>query len=144
MTGFVRDGARPAPARRLLRRWPALTASAVVVVTFADGVPPVGRLAGLLVAMPVCYLLFGAFRGELRGFRVPAVQFAGLAGFAAVAALALSLDAASGLRVVAAGWLAHGVWDLVHHRSGRVVPRAWSEWCGVVDVGGALAILILA
>ncbi|WP_030238817.1 MULTISPECIES: hypothetical protein [unclassified Streptomyces] len=144
MTDSVRDDAAGTRPRRLPHRWPTLAAVALVVVTFVDGVPPVGLLAGLLAVMPVCYLLFGAFRGELRGSRVLAVQLAGLAGFTAMAALALAVDEKLGLRMVAVGWLAHGIWDILHHRSGRVVPRAWSEWCAVVDVGGALAILTLA
>lgn len=107
-------------------------------MTFVDGVPPVGLLAGLLAVMPVCYLLFGAFRGELREPRALAVQLAGLAGFTAAAVLALALahDETLGLRMVAVGWLAHGIWDIVHHRSNRSVPRAWSEWCAVVDLTG--------
>ncbi|WP_051806702.1 hypothetical protein [Streptomyces sp. NRRL F-2664] len=128
---------------RLVHRWPTLAAVALVIATFVDGIPPAGLLAGLLAIMPVCYLLFGAFRGELRDVRILAVQCAGLVGFAAVAALSLALDPSAGLRAVAVGWLAHGVWDIVHHRAGRVVPKAWSEWCAVVDVGGALAILTL-
>ncbi|MEU3607480.1 hypothetical protein AB0E83_18850 [Streptomyces sp. NPDC035033] len=143
-TGSAHDDVPVSPFRRLAHRWPTIAAVALVVVTFVDGVPPLGLLAGLLAVMPVCYLLFGAFRGELRGSRVLAVQFAGLAAFTAVALLALAVDETWGLRVVAVGWLAHGVWDVVHHRSGRVVPRAWSEWCAVVDLGGALAILALA
>ncbi|MEU4359684.1 hypothetical protein [Streptomyces virginiae] len=129
--------------RRLVHRWPTVAAVAVVIATFVDGVPPLAMLAALLAIMPVCYLLFGAFRGELRDLRILALQLAGLVGLAAVAALALALGETVGLHVVAAGWLAHGVWDIAHHRTGRVVPRAWSEWCAVVDVGGALAILAL-
>ncbi|WP_282697717.1 DUF6010 family protein [Streptomyces sp. CC208A] len=143
-TGSARDDTPVPLSRRLSHRWPTIAAVALVVATFVDGVPPLGLLAGLLAVMPVCYLLFGAFRGELRGARVLAVQVVGLAGFAAVALLALAVDGTWGLRVIAVGWLAHGVWDVVHHRSGRVVPRAWSEWCAVVDVGGAFATLALA
>ncbi|MFZ4300400.1 hypothetical protein ACOZE3_21125 [Streptomyces cinereoruber] len=124
--------------RFLAHRRPTLLALALTLVTFVDGAPPTGFLAALLVVMPLCYLGFGAARGELRDRRTLAVQLAGLVAFCAAAALVLSLDGR------AAGWLAHGLWDLVHHRSGRVVPRAWSEWCGVVDVSGALAILLLA
>ncbi|MFF5933288.1 hypothetical protein [Streptomyces sp. NPDC012508] len=144
MTNSVRDPVPPTLPRRLTHRWPTLVGVGVVVATFVDGVPPVGLLAGLLAIMPLCYLLFGAFRGELRGSRVVAVQLAGLVGFTTMAALALAVDETLGLRVVAAGWLAHGIWDILHHRSGRIVPRAWSEWCAVVDAGGAFCILALA
>ncbi|MFE0738378.1 hypothetical protein [Streptomyces sp. NPDC058855] len=129
---------------RLAHRWPTFLALALAVVTFADGSPPAGFLASLLVAMPVCYLVFGALRGELRRRRTLGVQLLGLAGFTAVALLALSVSVPLALYVVAAGWLGHAVWDFVHLRSGAVVPRAWAEWCGVVDASGALAMALLA
>ncbi|MCP9946840.1 hypothetical protein LUX12_21800 [Streptomyces somaliensis] len=127
----------------LIRRWPTFLALGLVLVTFVDGVPPMGFLAALLVVMPVCYLAFGAARGEFRDRRTLRIQLAGFAGFSALAAVALVGDARWAPYLVASGWFAHGVWDLVHNRSGSVVPRAWSEWCGVVDTAGALAILAL-
>ncbi|MEU9146711.1 hypothetical protein [Streptomyces sp. NPDC048349] len=140
--------APPAPGGGFLIRlgglWPTALAVVLVVVTFVDGVPPVQFLAGLLVVMPLCYLLFGALRKELGRPRTLAVQVAALLAFACLALVALAADQTVGLRLVAAGWLAHGVWDFVHHRTGRVVPRGWSQWCGVVDVGGALTIVLLA
>ncbi|MEV4946469.1 hypothetical protein [Streptomyces sp. NPDC053755] len=129
---------------RLGHRWPTLVALALALVTFVDGLPPRGLLAGLLVGMPLFYLLFGAVRGELRSPGTLLVQIAGLVGFVAVAVTALAVDETLGVRVLAAGWLAHAVWDFVHHRTGRVVPRAWSEWCCVVDACGALAMAALA
>ncbi|MFD5102911.1 hypothetical protein [Streptomyces albidochromogenes] len=125
-------------------RWPTLLALALAVVTFADGLPALEFLAALLVVMPLCYLLFGALRGQLRPPRVLVLQIAGLLGFAAVALTALAVDETLGLHVLAAGWLAHAVWDFAHHRTGRVVPRAWAEWCCVVDACGALALALSA
>lgn len=149
--------AKPAPGNRrtsrsgaggvliaLRHRWPTLSALALAVATFADGLPALAFLAGLLVAMPLCYLVFGALRGELGRPGVLVVQLAGLLGFTAVAAAASAVDETFGLFILAAGWLAHGVWDFAHHRTGRVVPRAWSEWCCVVDVCGALAMVVFA
>ncbi|MET9437100.1 hypothetical protein [Streptomyces sp. NPDC006551] len=130
--------------RALGHRWPTLLALALAVTTFVDGLPAPAFLAGLLVAMPLCYLLFGALRGELGRPGVLIVQLAGLLGFAAVASAASAVDETLGLFFLAAGWLAHGVWDFVHHRTGQVVPRAWSEWCCVVDVCGALAMVAFA
>ncbi|MEU2390395.1 hypothetical protein [Streptomyces sp. NPDC007369] len=127
----------------LLHRWPTALAVALVVTTFVDGVPPLAFLAGLLVVMPVCYLIFGSLRGELHRPGALTLQTAGLLGFAALALVALAVDETLGLGLVAAGWLAHAVWDFAHYRSGRVVPRAWSEWCGVVDACGAVTILVL-
>jgi hypothetical protein len=127
----------------LAHRWPTLLALALALVTFVDGVPPTRFLAALLVVMPLCYLAFGVARGELGDRRTLLVQLAGLVGFTALAATALTVTGDLALWVVALGWFAHAVWDLVHHRTGSVVPRAWSEWCGVVDASGALAIVLL-
>ena len=44
--------------------------------------------------------------------------------------------------VLAAGWLAHGVWDLVHLRRHAVVSRFYAQWCGVVDIVMAAELLI--
>ncbi|MFC8916869.1 hypothetical protein ACFT5C_13970 [Streptomyces sp. NPDC057116] len=128
----------------VVHRWPTVLALALVVATFFDGVPPLGLLAGLLVSMPLCYVLFGALRGELRRPGVLPLQLAGLVGFVAVALIALAVDDTLGRYVLATGWLAHGVWDFAHHRADRVVPRAWSEWCCVVDAFGAVAIVVMA
>ncbi|UQX04588.1 hypothetical protein [Streptomyces sp. RerS4] len=128
----------------LAHRWPTLLALTLVLVTFLDGLPPTRFLAALLVVMPLCYLAFGAARDELRSRRTLALQLAGLAGFSTLAAVALVVDGSWALWVLAVGWFAHAAWDFVHHRSGAVVPRAWSEWCGVVDAAGATAIVVLA
>ncbi|MGW0316427.1 hypothetical protein [Streptomyces flavidovirens] len=125
-------------------RWPTLLALALAVATFADGLPAPGFLAAVLVTMPLCYLLFGALRGELGRPRVLALQIAGLLGFAAAALIALTVDRTTGLYLLAAGWLGHAAWDFAHHRSGRVVPGAWSEWCCVVDACGALSMALMA
>ncbi|MEE1753103.1 hypothetical protein [Streptomyces sp. SP18CS02] len=138
----------PSAAGRVLRllghRWPTWLALALVAVTFIDGSPPLTFLAALLIVMPLCYLGFGALRAELRRPGVLALQTAGLLAFATLAPVALLVDRTAGHYVVAAGWFAHAVWDLAHHRAGRVVPRAWSEWCGVVDLFGAAAIALSA
>ncbi|MFJ4776191.1 hypothetical protein [Streptomyces sp. NPDC088762] len=146
----VTAGSATAPGRpsRVLRalvlRWPTWLGLALVAVTFVDGAPSLKFPASLLVVMPVCYLAFGALRGELRRPGVLPVQAAALAAFAALALVSFTVDRTAGLYVVAGGWLLHAAWDFAHHRVGRVVPRAWSEWCGVVDLFGAVAILLTA
>ncbi|MCT9084173.1 hypothetical protein [Streptomyces fulvoviolaceus] len=129
---------------RTMHRWPTLLAVGVAVATFADGLPALELLAGLLVLMPLCYLAFGAVRGELRTPGALTLQAAGLLAFGAVALVAVAVDDTVARYVLAAGWLGHAVWDVVHHRSGKVVPRAWAEWCFVVDLLGAAALLVPA
>jgi hypothetical protein len=47
---------------------------------------------------------------------------------------------------VAAGVVlaSHAVWDLVHLRSGRVVPRSLAEFCIALDVPLGLGFVLLA
>ncbi|MBB5804870.1 hypothetical protein F4560_004638 [Saccharothrix ecbatanensis] len=94
-----------------------------------------------LVACALAYLVIGLVRGELKRPRVALVQLGGVVAFGAVATVALLVDPDVGRYVVAAGWLAHAAWDLVHFRARLVVPTWWSLGCIVVDtfVGVSLA-----
>jgi hypothetical protein len=62
-------------------------------------------------------------------------------GFGAVAIAAVAAAPAAAPYVLAAGWLAHAAWDVVHHRIGRVVPRWYAETCLVADLSIATALL---
>ncbi|MFI8184170.1 hypothetical protein ACIF70_27145 [Actinacidiphila glaucinigra] len=142
-----RDGSETATSgfvNTLKHRWPTWLALALVVATFADGLPRLEFLAWLLVVMAVCYPIFGALRGELRRSGVLVLQTAGLVGFGVLAMVALAMDHSLGWYVLAAGWLSHAVWDFAHHRAKTVVPRAWAEWCFVVDLFGAAAMVFMA
>ncbi|MFD1147383.1 hypothetical protein [Saccharothrix hoggarensis] len=94
-----------------------------------------------LVACALVYLVAVLLRGELRRTKVMWAQVAGVAGFGAVAGIALLVDPDVGRYLVAAGWLAHAGWDLVHFRARLVVPTWYSLACAVVDafVGVSLA-----
>ncbi|PSL45274.1 hypothetical protein B0I31_12751 [Saccharothrix carnea] len=94
-----------------------------------------------LVACALVYLVVGLLRRELRRTRVLWAQVAGVAVFGAVAAVALLVDPDVGRYLVAAGWLAHAAWDLVHFRAKLVVPTWYALACAVVDafVGVSLA-----
>ncbi|MCM6775258.1 hypothetical protein NDR87_16740 [Nocardia sp. CDC159] len=127
----------------LRHRWPTLLAILASVLFFADGTSELTPFAALLPIMAIIYLIFGAARRDLTPGRELTLQLTALVAFAGIAALVLALAEPLARPVLAAGWLAHGIWDLIHHRRNRVVPRAWSEWCGVVDVLGAAAILLL-
>jgi hypothetical protein len=126
------------------RRWPALLGVLLAVVIFGDGRPEtLTRFAWLLAALPVPYLAFGWARGELRRSGPLALQLGGLVAFTTVAAFVFTLGDDTGRYLLAAGWFAHGIWDLAHHRANRVVPRAWSEWCAVFDFLVAVALAFL-
>ena len=70
------------------------------------------------------------------------VQFGGLVLFGGLALIGLSVAPEIARYVLAAGWLGHGVWDLVHLRRDKVVSRSYAEWCGVLDVLIAAELLL--
>jgi hypothetical protein len=139
-----RSGATRRFARLLARRWPTWLALALVVVSVADGEPlPVDTFAWLMLVLPTAYLVFGTARKEWRPPTILMLQLGALAFYVALTAIALSLDDGIARYVVAAGWIAHAGWDAAHHRAKRVVPRAYAEWCFVVDVLLGVAIIVL-
>ncbi|WP_205624425.1 hypothetical protein [Actinomadura flavalba] len=136
MTGHAHHGV----LRAIGRRWPAWFGLAVAFATFADGMPGMDRLAALLISMPLFYLGIGAVRRSLGDRRTLAVQLAGLVVFVGLGVAALVAGGTAGWWLLAAGWLGHALWDGVHFLTRRVVPRGWSEWCGVIDLCGTVAI----
>ncbi|GAB2987579.1 hypothetical protein [Saccharothrix stipae] len=93
-----------------------------------------------LVGCALAYLLFALVRGELRRPVLVWAQLAGVVVFGAVAAVALLVDPDVGRYVVAAGWLAHAAWDLVHFRAKLVVPTWYALGCVVVDTFVAVSL----
>lgn len=142
-TGRRTTGHDSAVRALLTRRWPAALGIVFSLLVFGDGVESVDGFAIVLVFMPVAYLLFGWARGELAHARALAVQVGALVAYSLFATAAVVLGGDAGRYVLAVGWLGHAAWDLRHYHTGRVVPRAWAEWCFVVDVLGAAAFLIL-
>ncbi|MEU1246828.1 hypothetical protein [Micromonospora arida] len=136
----------PAPVRRhrvvvaLAHRWPTGLALLMTVDMWVD--PSVLNPWTMLV-LAGGYLVIGVVRGTLHGPGVLATQLAGLVGWVALTLVAVAAGGRTAEWLVAFGWLAHAGWDLVHHRSGRVVPRGYAEWCGVLDAAFA-GIMILA
>jgi hypothetical protein len=140
------------PSGTLTRRWPtalrvlvgvaAVTASLAVLSPLPERVQTsVSAWCVLLAA--VIYLVWGTARGDLAARRWLTAQTAGVLGFAAVAVVAAATDPAVARYVLAAGWLAHAGWDLVHHHADRVVPRWYAELCMVCDVLIAGALLTI-
>lgn len=122
------------------RRWPTWLALVVTVDNWFD--PMVPHALAMLV-LPAAYLGFGVARKAFRDRRMLVLQLAGLVGYVALIALALSVEPNVARYLIAAGWLAHAAWDLGHFVANKVVPRAWSEWCGVVDLVIGVTIIFL-
>ena len=123
--------------RRRGLSWPLLAGS-VVLFTVLDAqarIDPVLAVFALGLAVALAGLLRGGGRAEV------VRQAGGLVLFVAVAALALVAAPEPARYLLAAGWLGHGVWDLVHLWRRRVVSPSYAEWCGVLDVLMAVQLL---
>ncbi|MFC4020119.1 hypothetical protein ACFOW4_19535 [Micromonospora sp. GCM10011542] len=126
----------------LARRWPTGLALLMTVDMWVD---PSVLSPWTMLVLPGGYLLIGAARRTLRGPGVLATQLLGSAAWVALTLAAVAAGGRTAAWLVAFGWLAHAGWDLVHHRRARVVPRAYAEWCGVLDaaLAGMMVLAIL-
>ncbi|MET9227574.1 hypothetical protein [Lentzea sp. NPDC003310] len=118
--------------RTLGDRWPAVIALAV---TFDFWQAPVVPPTWTLLLCQAVYLFCG--------WRAPRVQLFVFGLYVALAAAVLFVSPHYGVGLIALGWGAHAVWDLVHHVRNAVVPRWWSEFCGVFDLVIAVTILLV-
>lgn len=75
----------------------------------------------LLAATAV--LIIGLISQASRTDRFFWIQVAGMVIFAGLVLLALAVGGEAARYLIAAGWFAHGVWDLVHLRLNRVVSQ---------------------
>lgn len=128
------------------RRWPTGVGVVVAAVGVAAMAPVPAHVrpwvgAWWVLVAAVIYLTWGTARGELGERRWLTAQTAGVLGFGAVSIAVVAVDSASASYVLAAGWLAHAVWDVLHHRADRVVPRWYAEACLVTDVTVAAVLL---
>ncbi|MFS8096676.1 hypothetical protein LFM09_06000 [Lentzea alba] len=139
MKPLVRHGAKmlhlTPDAHPVLRafghHWPTCVALAVSFDFWQTPlVPPVWTL----LLCQAAYLFWGR--------RAPRLQLAVFGVYVALAAVVLLVSADVGVLLIALGWGAHAVWDLVHHIRNAVVPRWWSEFCGVFDLVIAVTILL--
>ena len=87
----------------------------------------------LLASFPVYYWVFGLYAMDYDAF----IQefLIGLA-FLAWALLAFRLSTITGGLVLAMGFIAHGLYDIVHNSFfiNDGAPIWWAEFCGVIDV----------
>lgn len=96
----------------------------------------------LIGAAAAVVIVVGAVRGRLRDRRF-LVQVAGMVAFGVLGLVALAVDPDVARYLVAAGWFLHGVWDLVHHRLRSTVDRSFAEFCAVLDVAVAVALVVV-
>lgn len=91
----------------------------------------------------VIYLIWGALRRNLTSGWLW-LQTAGVLAYGALAVTAITVDGTLARYLLAAGWLAHAVWDAFHHHADRVVPRWYAEACMTSDVIIAAALIATA
>lgn len=116
----------------MLNRWPMVLA---LVITFDLWQAPVFPPAWTLLVVQAAYLFWGR--------RAPRVQLIVFGLYVALAAAVLLVAPFYGVALIVFGWGAHAVWDFVHHVRNAVVPRWWSEFCGVFDLVIAISILLV-
>ncbi|MFC0626435.1 hypothetical protein [Kribbella deserti] len=121
------------------RRWPTWIALAMTADNWVDPLVPG---PWVMLGLPVAFTLIGAIRGRLRDPRMLAIQLVGLGVYVGLAVVAAGTDPRTAGWIVAAGFALHALWDAVHHRYDAVVPRAYAEWCGVLDLVVAATIVL--
>ncbi|GLQ53686.1 hypothetical protein GCM10010862_09450 [Devosia nitrariae] len=121
--------------------WPVFIGSVVVITAAKLGL--VGMDATwILLGLAALFLGYGLLRGAARSADGLPLQTIAMVGFGAVAVVALYLNEVAGAYLVAAGLFAHAAWDVYHHRANKVVARSLAEFCCVLDVLLAAAIVV--
>lgn len=131
-----------AVVRRRSATWPvlAILVAGFVAAPLQDVVEP----STVVLAVALLVLVVGVARWQKlpnRGMFL--LQVAGMVAFAATGLVGLVLAPEVGRYMVAAGWFAHGLWDLAHLRMNKVVSRSYAEWCGTLDVLVAAGLIFL-
>jgi hypothetical protein len=138
-SGLVYLGA--AALRKPSAAWLVFLGSVVVItaaksgLTGFDGTWPLLGIAGLFFG-------YGLLSGAGRPAGSLPLQAIAMLAFGAIAGIALFVDEVIGAYLVAAGLFAHAGWDAYHHRANKVVARSMAEFCFVLDVLLALAIVV--
>jgi predicted PurR-regulated permease PerM len=70
------------------------------------------------------------------------LQTIAMVAFGAIAAIALYASQTAGAYLVAGGLFAHAAWDVYHHSVNKVVSRSMAEFCCILDISLAVAIII--
>ncbi|MFI0421142.1 hypothetical protein [Spongiactinospora sp. 9N601] len=120
--------------------WPGLGIGSVVIfgLQLLD-IPAAAVFTGIALVV----LVWAGVDGQVRKDRAFRAQALGMLLFGGLALAGLAVDPDLGRYLVAAGWFFHGVWDFAHLRANKVVARSFAEWCGVVDIVVAVALVLL-
>jgi len=121
--------------------WLVFLGSVVVITAARLGLTGLDA-TWLLLGIAGLLLGYGLLRGATRPAGGLPLQAVAMLALGAIAGVALVVDQVVGAYLVAAGLLAHAGWDAYHHRADAVVSRSMAEFCFVLDVLLALAIVV--
>ncbi|MEV6965411.1 hypothetical protein AB0M47_09865 [Hamadaea sp. NPDC051192] len=93
---------------------------------------------GMAAVLVVLWIWVVAARRQL------SLQTAGMVFFGTLSLLCAAVEPPLAVAFAGLGFLFHGAWDAYHFKVDRVVNRPWSEYCGVVDLGVGVALLVAA
>jgi hypothetical protein len=139
-SGFVYLGAAALQMRTAA--WPLFLVTFVVIGLVSSGVASFNPTWAIIV-LGVLLAIYGLLRGAWRDRAGLPLQSIAMIGFGGAAALAQLIDPKLGAYLVALGLLAHAAWDAYHHRTGKVVVHSMAEFCFVLDVLVAIAIIVV-
>ncbi|WP_206185374.1 hypothetical protein [Sphingosinicella sp. CPCC 101087] len=136
-SGLVYLGA--AALHRRWTAWPVFFLSVLVIAAAKTARIGAGA-TWILLGLAGLFFAWGLLHDVRRSsFSAQAI---GMAVFGTLAATVLVLDHVTGAYLVAAGLLLHAAWDAYHFRANRAVIRSMSEFCFVLDIALAAAIVI--
>lgn len=119
--------------------WAAVGGTSVVVtLSEVAGLPWWVALGAVAIAMVATGLALRVPRSAL------AAQSAAALGFGGLAAASLVLAPKIGLVLAGIVLASHAVWDVVHWRRNKVVPRSLAEFCLLLDVPLGIGAVLLA
>jgi hypothetical protein len=139
-SGLVYLGA--AALRKPATAWPLFLVTFVVITIASIGLIDFDA-TWILLGLAGVLFVYGLVRGALSKPGGLGLQTLAMIVVGAAAGLALLVDPTVGAYVVALGLLAHAGWDAYHHRVNKVVVRSMAEFCFVLDVLLAVAIVIV-
>jgi hypothetical protein len=139
-SGLVYLGA--AALKKPSMAWP------LFILTFAVIYPSRAGWVGVdatwvLLGLAGLFIGYGLVRGAHHPASGLPLQTIAMLAFGGAAAIALQVNETVGAYLVAAGLLAHALWDVYHHRANKVVARSMAEFCFVLDTLLAAAIVIV-
>ena len=120
--------------------WPLFFLTFVVITASRLGWIAV-EATWVLLGLAALLAVYGLLRRATRPFGALPLQTTAMVVVGAMAGVAVVVNEDVGAYLVGAGLLAHAAWDLYHHRARKVVTRSLAEFCFVLDLLLAVAIV---